>query len=87
MCTVGQEFAHIYLIESLTIALCACMYAKSLQSCPTLQSPGLQPTRLLSTGFSRQGYLNGVPCPPPTVALQGPYFYSLIGKTTQDPKV
>ena len=57
--------AHIYLIESLTIALCACMHAKSLQSCPTLQSPELQPARLLSTGFSRQGYWNGVPCPPP----------------------
>ena len=40
------------------------MYAKSLQPCPTLlwtvayQAP-------LSVGFSRQGYWNGLPCPPP----------------------
>ena len=34
------------------------------QSCPTLQSHGLQPTRLLK-GFSRQEYWSGLPFPSP----------------------
>ena len=38
-----------------------------LQSCPTLCDPmdWLQPTRLLSVGFSRQEYQSEIPCPPP----------------------
>ena len=35
------------------------------QSCPTLRSRGLQPTRLLSMGFSRQRYWSGLPFPAP----------------------
>ena len=35
------------------------------QSCPTLQSHGLWPSRLLCPwGFSRQEYWSGLPCPP-----------------------
>ena len=39
---------------------CACLHAKSLQSCPTLCDP-MAP---LSMGFSRQEYWSGSPCPP-----------------------
>ena len=41
---------------------CACGHA---QSCPTLRPHGLQPARLLATGFSRQEYWSGLPFPPP----------------------
>ena len=40
-------------------------YAKSLQSCMTLQGYWLQAARLfLSMWFSRQEYWSGLPCPP-----------------------
>ena len=43
------------------------MCAKSLQSCPTFCDPvDCNPHQApLSMGFSRQEYLNGLPCPPP----------------------
>ena len=45
-------------------AVC-CVYAVA-QSCPTLRSHGLQPTRLpCPWGFSRQECWSGLPCPPP----------------------
>ena len=44
----------------------ACMHAKSLQSCPTLCDPvDNSPPAPLSTGFSRQEYLSGLPFPSP----------------------
>ena len=43
---------------------CAC--ARPLQSCPTLQPHGLQPTRLLGPWcFSSQEHWSEFPCPPP----------------------
>ena len=44
----------------------ACLCAKSLQTCLTLCEPmdcSLQTP--LSTGFSKQEYWSGLPCPPP----------------------
>ena len=42
---------------------CVCLV---VQSCPTLQPHGLQPTRLLCPwGFSRQEYWSGLLCPSP----------------------
>ena len=43
----------------------ACMYAKSLQSCPVLCDPIVAHQATLSIGFSRQEYWSGMPCPPP----------------------
>ena len=45
----------------------ACMYAKSLQSCPTLCDPvDSSPQGSTPHGDSpRQGYWSGLPCPPP----------------------
>ena len=46
--------------------LCTCACAQPLQTCPTLQPHGLQPTRLLCPWvFSRQEHWRGLPCPPP----------------------
>ena len=39
--------------------------APSLQSCPPLCDPRVCSQAPLSTGFSRQEYLCGLPCPPP----------------------
>ena len=36
-----------------------------LQSCPALCDPIIAHHALLSTGFSRQEYWSGLPCPPP----------------------
>ena len=46
---------------------CACMCPKLLQSCLTFCDPmDCSPHQApLSMGFSRQEYLNGLPCPPP----------------------
>ena len=46
-------------------ASCAAAVTESLQSCPTVnpRTVGLQAP--LSTGFSRQEYWSGLPCPPP----------------------
>ena len=42
------------------------VYAKWLQSCPTLWNPmDCSPQLPLSKGFSRQEYWSGLPCPPP----------------------
>ena len=42
------------------------LYAKSLQSCPTLCSPWTVARQApLSMGFSRQGHWSGLPFPPP----------------------
>ena len=48
-------------------AYCACVCAKSLQSCPTLQPYGLYVAHQapLPMGFSRQEYWRGLPCPHP----------------------
>ena len=46
--------------------LVMCVYAKSLQSCPTLQPYGHVACQApLSMGFSRQEYWSGFPCPSP----------------------
>ena len=43
-----------------------CMYAKSLQSCPTLCDPmDCSPPGSSSMGFSKQEYCSGFPCPSP----------------------
>ena len=43
-----------------------CMYAKSLQLCPTLCNPmDYSPPGSLSMGFSRQEHWSGLPCSPP----------------------
>ena len=46
---------------------CACMHAKSHQSCPTLFNSVHCSARQapLSMGFSRQDYWSELPCPPP----------------------
>ena len=43
--------------------VCTCMRAKLLQWCPTPWTVACH--ALLSMGFSRQEYWNGLPCPPP----------------------
>ena len=53
-------FARLFWFElnsGLLFTIQMCMHAQSLQSCPTLQPYGLQPTRLLCAQepFSRQG--------------------------------
>ena len=48
------------------VTLCACVHAKSLQSCPTLCNPWtVAHQATLSMGFSRQEYWSGLACPPP----------------------
>ena len=43
-----------------------CVYAKSLQSYPTLCNPmSVARQAALSMGFSRQEYWSGLTCPPP----------------------
>ena len=42
-----------------------CMHAKSLQSCLILCDPMEAHQAPLSTGFSRQEYWSGLPCPSP----------------------
>ena len=48
----------------------ACLYAKSLQSCPAVGPYGLYPQAPLSMEFSRQKYWSGLPCPPPGESSQ-----------------
>ena len=49
-----------------------CMHAKSLQSCPTLYDPKTIACQTsLSTGFSKQKYWSGLPCPPPGESSKG----------------
>ena len=51
----------------------ACMHAKSLQLCPTLCNPWTASHQApLSTGFSRQEYRSGLPCP-------SPFWYKVSG--------
>ena len=51
-------------------SLCACMHAKSLQSCPTLCDPmDHSPPGSFVHGFSRQEYYSGLPFPPPGALL------------------
>ena len=46
--------------------MCACVCARSLQSCLTLYNlRDCSPPGSLSMGFSRQEYWSGLPCPPP----------------------
>ena len=64
---------NFYLLNSLSgfgirviVTLCACVHAKSLQSCPTLCNPWtVAHQATLSMGFSRQEYWSGLACPPP----------------------
>ena len=50
---------------ALTLILCCAVLSHSVVS-DSLQSHVLQPSRLLCpSGFSRQEYWNGLPCPPP----------------------
>ena len=59
-------YIYIYIHTHTHTHTYACVHAKSLQLCPTLQVHGLQPNRLLCPqGFYRQEYQNGLPCPPP----------------------
>ena len=49
-----------------TILIVWCVYAKSLQSCPTLWDTWTVACQTpLSMRFSRQQYWSGLPCPPP----------------------
>ena len=46
--------------------ICACVHAKSLQSCPALCDPMDNACQApLSIGFSKQEYWSGLPCPLP----------------------
>jgi len=58
----------VYFISLQSVCVCVymCVCVWVAQSCPTLQSHGLKPSRLLCPwGFSRQEYWSGLPCPPP----------------------
>ena len=48
------------------MCVCACVQARSLQSCLTLSTLWIIACQVpLSMGFSRQEYWSGLPCPPP----------------------
>ena len=53
--------------RAFTVSLCVKLRAcvPSLQSCLTRRPYRLQPTRLLSMGFSRPEHWSGLPCSPP----------------------
>ena len=70
--SVSMLSNHFAIYTSQIIMLCTlnlytvCMHAKSLQSCPILCDPiDYSQPGILSIGFSRQEYWNGLPCPPP----------------------
>ena len=67
--------------------LVMCVYAKSLQSCPTLQPYGHVACQApLSMGFSREEYWSALLCPPPGdlpvlgIKLVSPRSPTLAGK-------
>ena len=68
--SLESPWAHKWSLPAFAVKCCG---RGSRQSCPlvtsvmssSLRPCGLQPARLLSTGFSRQGYRRGVLCPPP----------------------
>ena len=60
--TIHQRRNSLYYMK----CLCACMLAKSLQSCPTLCNPkDYSPPPPLSVGFFSLKYWSGLPSPPP----------------------
>ena len=45
------------------VSVCACVHAKSLQSCLTVTLRAVDSQAPVSMGFSRQEYWSGLPCP------------------------
>ena len=55
-----------------------CVHAKSLSCVQLFATLGLSHQAPLSTGFSRQEYWSGLPCPPPEIFLTQDYNPHLL---------